>query len=144
MSDTFSINSIGNTEKAITKLRIFFFFRYFIQSRFFFFFFNPKLTLWQLIQLGLESQFIVRAQLGLSIQSDSSPCAGLQVVTQSSQLSKDCYPQLVLNPNRSEIRPPKHLDYKCMSLKFRYLKSKFYRGLEDAKLNNQSLNLTTC
>ena len=142
MSDTFAINSIKNTTKAITKLRIFFF-RYFIQSRFFFFFY-PKLTLWWLIQPDLESQFIVRAQLGLSIQSDSSPCAGLQVVTKFSELSKDCYPQLVLNPNRSEIRPPKHLDYKCMPLKFRYLKSKFYRGLEDAKLNNQSLNLTTC
>ena len=42
--------------------------------------FHPQLTLCQLIQPDLESRFIVRSQLGLSIQSGSSP--GLQVVTQ--------------------------------------------------------------
>ena len=85
---------------------------YFIQSRVFY----PQLTLRQLIQLNLESRFIVRSQLGLSIQPGSSPSAGLQVVTQSTHLLKDCYPQLVLNPHRSEIRPPKQLDYRCMPL----------------------------
>ena len=48
-----------------------------------------------------------------SIQSGSSPSAGLQVVTQSTHLSKD---QLVSNPRRSEIQPPKQLDYRCMPL----------------------------
>ena len=91
---------------------LFFFFGYFIQSRVFY----PQLTLRQLIQPDLESRFIVRPQLGPSVQSGSSPSAGLQVVTQSTHLSKDCYPQLVPNPNRSEIQPPKQLDYRCISL----------------------------
>ena len=38
------------------------------------------------------------------------------MVTQSTHLSKDCYPQLVLNPQRSEIQPTKQLDYRCMPL----------------------------
>ena len=88
------------------------FFSYFIQSQVLY----PQLTLQQLIQLDLESGFIVRFQLGPSIQSGSSPSARLQVVTQSTHLSKDCYAQLVLNPHRSEIRPPKQLDYRCMPL----------------------------
>ena len=58
-------------------------------------------TLRQLIQPDLESRFIVRSQLGPSIQLGSSPSAGLQVVTQSTHLSKDYYPQLVSNPHRS-------------------------------------------
>ena len=60
--------------------------------------------------LCLEPDFLSVAYLTVwnlspSIQSDSSPSAGLQVVTHSSHLSKDCYPQLVSNPHRSEIRP---------------------------------------
>ena len=58
------------------------FFSYFIQSRIF----NPQLTLRQLIQPDLGSRFIVRSQLSPSIQSSSSPCAALQVVTQSIHL----------------------------------------------------------
>ena len=90
---------------------------------FFFFFFQllylelgflsvAYLTVANLARLGISVHF--RSQLGPSIQSDSSPSAGLQVVTQSTHLSKDCYPQLVSNPHRSEIRPPKQLDYRCM------------------------------
>ena len=37
-------------------------------------------------------------------------------ITQSTHLSKDCYPQLVSNPHRSKIRPPMQLDYRCMPL----------------------------
>ena len=84
------------------------FFSYFIQSRFF----QPQLTLWQLIQPELESRFVVRSQFGPSIQPGSCPSVGLQVFTQSTHLSKYCYPKLVSNPHRSEIRPPKQLDYK--------------------------------
>ena len=84
----------------------------FIQNRFFL----SVVYLRQLIQTDLESRFIVRSQLGPSIQSGSSPSAGLQVVTQSTHLSKNCYPQLASNPHRSEIRSPKQLDYKCMPL----------------------------
>ena len=65
---------------------------------------------------SLKSWFIVRSQLSRSIQSGSSSSAGLQVVTQSIHLSKDCYPQLVSNPHRSEIQPPKQLDYSCLPL----------------------------
>ena len=75
----------------------------FIQSRVLY----RQLTLWQLIQPDLESRFIVRSQLGPIVQSGSFPSAGLQVVTQSTHLSKDCYPQLVSNPHRSEIRASK-------------------------------------
>ena len=70
-------------------------------------FFQRQLTLWQLIQLDLESRFAVRSQLGPSVYSGSSPSAGLRVVTQSTHLSKECYPQLVSNPHRPEIRSPK-------------------------------------
>ena len=69
-----------------------------------------------LIYPDSESWFIVRSQLGPSIYSGSSPRAGLQVVIQSTHLSKDCYLQLVSNPYRSEIQPPKYLDYRCMTL----------------------------
>ena len=107
-------------------LFFFFFFLFlFFQSGFFFFFFVQLLylesgffylllTLRQLIQPDLGSRFIARSQLGPSIQSGSSPNAGLQVVTQSTHLSKDCYLQLVSNLYRSEIRSPKQLDYRCM------------------------------
>ena len=54
-------------------------------------------------QPDLESRFLVSSQLGSSIQSGSSPSVGLQVVTQSTHLSKDCYPQLVQKPHCSEI-----------------------------------------
>ena len=54
--------------------------------------FYPQLNLRQLIQPDLESRFIVRSQLGPSIQSGFSPSARLQVVTKSTHLSKDCYP----------------------------------------------------
>ena len=54
-----------------------FFFSYFIQSRVFL----SVAYLRQLIQPDLESQFIVRSQLGPSIQSGSSPSAGLQMIT---------------------------------------------------------------
>ena len=87
------------------------FFSYFIQCWAFY----PQLTLPQLIQLNLESWFIVRSLLVPSIYSGSSLCAGLQMVTQSTHLSKGCCPKLVFDPHRSEIRPPKQLDYRCMS-----------------------------
>ena len=61
-------------------------------------FFYRRLTLRQLIQPDFEFRFIFRSPLGPSFQSGYSPCAGLQVVTQPTHLSKDCYPQLVLNP----------------------------------------------
>ena len=77
-----------------------FFTIYFIQSRVYYL----QLTLLQLIQPGLGSRFIVRYQLGPIIQAGSSPSAGLQVVTQSTHLSKAYYPQLILNPHR--ITPP--------------------------------------
>ena len=93
----------------IFKLVFFFFFRDFIQS---WGIFHPQLTLRQVIQPNLEFQ----SQLGPSIQSGSSPCTGLRLVTQSTHLSKDCYPQLASNPHRSEIQPPKQLDYRCMLL----------------------------
>ena len=64
----------------------------------------------------MESWFIARSHLGPSIQSGSSPSAALQVFTQSTHLSKECYPQLVLNPLCYEIWPPKQLDYKSMLL----------------------------
>ena len=89
------------------------FFSYFIQITIF----HPQFTLRQLIQPDLESRFIVRSQLGPSVQSGASPGAGLQVVTRSTHLSKDSYPQLVSNPYRSEIRPLKQLDYRCMPLR---------------------------
>ena len=79
-------------------------------------FFQPQHTLRQLIQPDLESRSLVRSQLGPSIQSGSSPSAGLQVVTQSTHLSSHCYPQQVSNPHYSGIGPPKQLDYRCMSL----------------------------
>ena len=79
-----------------------------------FFFAVAYLMVANLARLG--SRLVVRSQLGPSIQSGSSPSAGLQVVTQSTHLSKDCYPQLVSNPRRSEIQPPKQLDYRCMPL----------------------------
>ena len=79
-------------------------------------FFCLQFTLQQLIQPDLEFRFIVTSQLGHSIQLGSSPSAGLQVATQSTHLSKDCYPQLVSNPHRPEIWPPKQLDYRCMPL----------------------------
>ena len=75
-----------------------------------------QLTLRQLIQSNLESQFFVRSQLGPTTQSGFSSCARLHLVTKFTHLSKDCNPQLVLNSHRSEIRPPKHLDYRCMPL----------------------------
>ena len=78
--------------------------------------FQPQLTLRQLIQPDLESRYLVTSQLGPSIQSGSSPSAGLQVVTQSTHLSSDSYPQQVSNPRQSGIGPPKQLDYRCMSL----------------------------
>ena len=78
--------------------------------------FYPQLNLQQLIQPNLESRFIVRSRLAPSIQSGSSPSAGLQVVKQSTHLSRDCYPQLILNPHRSKIRPPQQLDCRSMPL----------------------------
>ena len=89
-----------------------FFFSYFLQSWVFY----PQLTLKQLIQPDLESRFIVTSELGTGIQSVSSPSAGLQVVTQSTHLLKDCYPQLVPNPHRFKMQPPKQLDQRCMPL----------------------------
>ena len=103
----YSLEFLMNANTIVfTIAKFFVFFSYFIQSRVF----CPQLTLRQLIQPDLESRFIVRSQFGPSVQSDSSPNAGLQVVTQSTHLSKDCYPKLVPNPQRSEIRPPKQLD----------------------------------
>ena len=78
-------------------------------------FFHPQLNLRQLIQPDLESYYKFTSQLGPSIQP-GSPCAGQLVVTQSTHLQKDCYPQLVLNSNHSEIRPPKQLDHRCILL----------------------------
>ena len=103
---------LGKRETFKVIRLIFLFFFQFIQSWGFY----AQLTLRQLIQPNLESRFIVRAQLGRSIQSGSSPGAGLQLATQSTHQSKDCYPELVSNPPLSEIRPPKQLDYRCMLL----------------------------
>ena len=65
----------------------FLFFSYFIQSRFFLS--VAYLTAAYLARLGIS----VHCQVsGPSIQSSSSPSAGLQVVTQSSHLSKGCSP----------------------------------------------------
>ena len=59
---------------------------------------------WQLlIQPDLKSRLNARSQLGSSIQSGSSLCATLQVITQSTQPSKDCYPRLVLIPHFSGV-----------------------------------------
>ena len=63
---------------------------YFLLVTLFTVFFYWQLTSWQLIQPDLESRFIVRSQLDPSIQSSSSPSAGLQVVIQSTHLLKDC------------------------------------------------------
>ena len=97
-----------------------FFFSYFIQSRCFLS--VAYLTEANLARLGISvhCQVSVRS----NIQSGSSPRAGLQVVTQSIHLSKDCYPQLLSNPHCSKIRLPKQLDYKCMPphLPLRHLK----------------------
>ena len=79
-------------------------------------FFLSVATLRQLIQPDLESRFIVRSQLGPSIQSGSSPSAGLQVVTQSTQLSKDYYPNWYRTHTVPQIRCPKQLNYRCMLL----------------------------
>ena len=54
--------------------------------------FYPQFTLRQLIQSDLESRFIVKSQLGPSILSGPSPCAGLQVLTPSTHLLKDSRP----------------------------------------------------
>ena len=51
----------------------------------------------------MEFRFIVKSQLGPSIYSGSSPSAGLQVVTHSNHLPKDCYPQLVSNATVADI-----------------------------------------
>ena len=66
---------------------LFLFFSYFIQSRFFLS--VAYLTAANLARLGNSVHCYVS---GPSIQSSSSPSAGLQVVTQSSLLSKDCSP----------------------------------------------------
>ena len=58
------------------------------------------LTVANLAQLG--PLFTVRSRLGPIVLPGSSS-AGLQVVTQSTYLLKDCYPQLVLNPHCSKI-----------------------------------------
>ena len=62
------------------------------------------LTVANLARFGIS----VHCQVSVRSQylSGSCPSAGLQMVTQSTHLSKDCYPQLVSNPNRSEIRLP--------------------------------------
>ena len=104
-----------NCESAVIlfcfNIILVFFFSSFIQSRVFFIRSLP-----QLIQLNLKSRFIVNSQLGPRIQSGSSSGAGLQMVTQFIHQSKDCYPQLVSNLHRSEIRHPKQLDCRCMPL----------------------------
>ena len=75
-------------EFSIFELLYFFlFFSYFIQSRFFLS--VAYLTAANLARLGNSVHCYVSDP---SIQSSSSPSAGLQVVTQSSHLSKDCSP----------------------------------------------------
>ena len=76
--------------------------------------FNSQLSLRQLIQPNLESRFVVMFHLVPNLKSGSSPCAGLQVVTQPTHLLKNCYPQMRENPHRSEILPAKQLDNCCM------------------------------
>lgn len=73
-------------------------------------------TIQQLIQSDLEFRFLARFQLSRSIQLGSSPCAGLQRVTQSNHLLKECCPQLVSKPHLSGIQPPKQLGYRSMPL----------------------------
>ena len=72
------------------------------------------LTVANLARLGVSGH--CQVSVSPSIQSGFSPSAVLQVVTQTTHLSKDCYPQLVLNPHHSDIQPPKQLDYKCKAL----------------------------
>ena len=60
--------------------------------------FHLQLTLRQLIQPDMKSRFIVRSHLGPSIYSGSSPGYGLQVVTQSTHLSKEFYPPTGIEP----------------------------------------------
>ena len=115
-----SLQDPSGRGRESNKKRMCFFQLLYLESGYFIFYL--QLTLRQLIQPDLESWFIVRSQLGPIVQSGSFPSAGLQVVTQSTHLSKDCYPQLVSNPHRSEIRPPKQLQ--CMPLHPAYLKTK--------------------
>ena len=58
-----------------------------------------QFSLRQLIQPNSKTWFFVRSQLGPCIQSEYA------------HLSKDCFPQMLLNPHRSQIRPPKQVDY---------------------------------
>ena len=65
------------------------------------------LTVANLARLGISVHCYVSVRCQYLVRLLSSPSAGLQVVTQSTHLSKDSYLQLVLNPHRSEIRSPK-------------------------------------
>ena len=103
---------ITNAKKISALINYLFFQLLYLESSFFYL----QLTLRQIIWHDFESRFIVRFQLSPSIQSGFSPCARLQVVTQSTYLTKNCYPQLVLYPHRSEIETPKQLDYRYMPL----------------------------
>lgn len=57
--------------------------------------------------------FFAQFQLVPIIQSCSSPCAELKVVTQPTPLSKVCYHQ-VSNPTNSKMLLPKYLDFRFM------------------------------
>ena len=64
--------------------------------------------LWNLGTLLGQLKF----QLGPSIQSGTSPYAGLEVVTDSTHVSRDCYHQLTSNPHFYKNLSSKQLD--CM------------------------------
>ena len=88
------------------------FFSYFIYSQVFLY--VPYLTVANLAQLGILVCCQVSVRSHYLVRPPS--CAGLQVVIQSTHLSKDCYSQLVSNPHCFESRPLKQLDYRCMPL----------------------------
>ena len=66
--------------------------------------FYPQLNLWQLIQSDLEFQFVDRFQLDPRIQSRSSHCAGLQVVTQSTYLRNVTPPSIKFSPFQNSTK----------------------------------------
>ena len=66
----------------------------------------------RMLPADLESRFVVMSYLDPRIQSGSSPCAGFQMVIESTQILKDCYRKLVSN---TKILSARQLDFKKMS-----------------------------
>ena len=102
-----------------------FFFQLLYQGRVFY----MQLTLRQLIQPDLESRFIVRSQYLVRLLSQCWITGGHTIHPPVEGL----LPQLVSNPHRSEIRPPKQLNHRCIPLHpFHYDKIYFPQLLENA------------